>query len=966
MILPPALASGINNALSMRITASKFDYKQRDDQKTAVLQKLRQLLTEAHARMERGQADLTAALGDRAELVERERAASERCQELEKLAATLESDTGRLKNLARKVQKSYVDTKAALMQRESELSSATTNLTVLETRLAELSGARTDSSQRLRDTESQLAATRDKLRSEEEAASALRAQLAEKDAELSRTLAMFSTAQGFHQDSAAKLQAQVQELTEGKHQAELDLRDCKAELANLRASLQSTKDTLSSASTDRATLLSDRDAATKAVATLQVQLDDLRARYAETAAQLQAVQSELSATAAALAVEKEGREHESRGKGEAQERAVSLHNEIIQVKEQLMAALTETSAVRQELARAKEDWSAQREALKDSLAAEKDKMQQRMTAAEDKWAAERASIEERTTAERCRFETEAKVVREELRQVRESRDGLIKAAAEKDMELERVTVEAMALRRNVGTTQEASLETICALELENKRLQTQVSSKEELLNRLEEHEQTIKDLRAQMAAGEVMRRRMHNQIQELKGNIRVLGRVRPFLPHDAETEYSTLECCADEKSIRCHTERSEKPYAFTFDRVMPPTATQAHVFEEVAHLVQSALDGYNVCLFSYGQTGSGKTHTMSGGRGADAGIIPRSVAKIIETVAQYKQQGWSYTLEAAFSEIYNDKLIDLLNDNGQDVALDIRRENNRTSVPGLTRVPISSCEAVDKLVAQANRNRSTATTDMNERSSRSHLVFTMYLKGVNHEQRVQLEGTLNLCDLAGSERLDRSRVVGDRLKETQAINKSLSSLSDVFIALSKGSPHVPFRNSRLTYLLQDCFAGDGKTMMVVNLSPTTASASESLCSLRFASTVSQVHLGTAKKHIQKTSGDTNTYDESTPMTDDAPEDLDTTASFSAPASAAAAAAATAGGAATGGAVAAAAAAAPFRKRALAQTGPSYAAPTSRVRTGAAAAASAGAAAGSRAGTAVGTSGIKRPVMAARK
>jgi len=178
------------------------------------------------------------------------------------------------------------------------------------------------------------------------------------------------------------------------------------------------------------------------------------------------------------------------------------------------------------------------------------------------------------------------------------------------------------------------------------------------------------------------------------------------------------------------------------------------------------------------------------------------VAKILESAQSYNQQGWTYSMEAAFSEIYNDKLIDLLNDNGQDCALEIRRENNRTYVPGLTRTAVTSAAALDSLMARANKNRSTATTDMNERSSRSHLIFTLYLHGRNEEQRVELKGTLNLCDLAGSERLDRSKVAGDRLKETQAINKSLSALSDVFIALSKGAPHVPFRNSKLTYFLQ--------------------------------------------------------------------------------------------------------------------------------------------------------------------
>lgn len=204
---------------------------------------------------------------------------------------------------------------------------------------------------------------------------------------------------------------------------------------------------------------------------------------------------------------------------------------------------------------------------------------------------------------------------EELRLIRESRESLLRSSSEKDLEFERLTMEASTLRRNVGATQEASMATICALELENKRLQTQLADKADLLAKIEDQEKLVSDLRAQMYTGEHMRRKMHNQIQELKGNIRVLGRIRPFLGHDSESEYRTLDCSADEKSVKIYTDRSEKPYAFTFDRILPPGSSQVQVFDEVSQLVQSALDGYHVCLFSYGQTGSGKTHTMSGGRG---------------------------------------------------------------------------------------------------------------------------------------------------------------------------------------------------------------------------------------------------------------------------------------------------------------------------------------------------------------
>jgi hypothetical protein len=169
------------------------------------------------------------------------------------------------------------------------------------------------------------------------------------------------------------------------------------------------------------------------------------------------------------------------------------------------------------------------------------------------------------------------------------------------------------------------------------------------------------------------------------------------------------------------------------------------------------------------------------------------------------------------------------------------------AVPGLTRIPIPDEAAVDAVLARAAKRRSVAATSMNAQSSRSHAVFTLHLRGEHRGRGVALRGALHLVDLAGSERLDRSGAEGDRKRETAAINKSLSCLADVFTALGRKAPHIPFRNSRLTTLLAPCFRGDGKTLMLVNVSPTEASAFETLCSLRFAATVAQVELGRTRK-----------------------------------------------------------------------------------------------------------------------
>ncbi|KAJ3025919.1 UNVERIFIED_CONTAM: hypothetical protein HDU68_006504 [Siphonaria sp. JEL0065] len=173
-------------------------------------------------------------------------------------------------------------------------------------------------------------------------------------------------------------------------------------------------------------------------------------------------------------------------------------------------------------------------------------------------------------------------------------------------------------------------------------------------------------------------------------------------------------------------------------------------------------------------------------------------------------------------------------------------------------VPVTSGKEVHSLLKKAQTNRAVAATNSNEHSSRSHSVFTLRLTGHNSLTEESCEGVLNLIDLAGSERLSSSGSTGDRLKETQAINKSLSSLGDVIYALGNKEQHVPYRNSKLTYLLQNSLGGNSKTLMFVNVSPNAASMSESLCSLRFATKVNSCQIGTAKA-VKKTTLDNSEW-----------------------------------------------------------------------------------------------------------
>ncbi|KAA8523740.1 hypothetical protein F0562_010163 [Nyssa sinensis] len=389
------------------------------------------------------------------------------------------------------------------------------------------------------------------------------------------------------------------------------------------------------------------------------------------------------------------------------------------------------------------------------------------------------------------------------------------------------------------------------LTIAENKLQMSDLSSVETRTEFEEQKKVFLNLQSRLAdaelkiiEGEKLRKKLHNTILELKGNIRVL-------------------CRHIGRGIDLM--QNGQTHSFTFDQVFMPNASQEDVFVEISQLVQSALDGYKVCIFAYGQTGSGKTYTMMGRTGSpdQKGLIPRSLEQIFQTRQSLQSQGWKYEMQVSMLEIYNETIRDLLSANRS--CLDVSRTENgiasagkqyaikhdangNTHVSDLTIVDVHSSKEVTFLLDRAAQSRSVGKTQMNEQSSRSHFVFTLRISGVN-------DGVLNLIDLAGSERLSKSGSTGDRLKETQAINKSLSSLSDVIFALAKKEDHVPFRNSKLTYLLQPCLGGDSKTLMFVNVSPDPSSVGESLCSLRFAARVNACEIGIPRRQTNMRSSD---------------------------------------------------------------------------------------------------------------
>ncbi|AAB61066.1 Similar to kinesin; coded for by A. thaliana cDNA W43760 [Arabidopsis thaliana] len=345
-------------------------------------------------------------------------------------------------------------------------------------------------------------------------------------------------------------------------------------------------------------------------------------------------------------------------------------------------------------------------------------------------------------------------------------------------------------------------------------------------------------------------RKLYNLVQDLKGNIRVYCRVRPFLPGQESGGLSAVEDI-DEGTITIRVpskygKAGQKP--FMFNKVFGPSATQEEVFSDMQPLVRSVLDGYNVCIFAYGQTGSGKTFTMTGPKELteeSLGVNYRALADLF-LLSNQRKDTTSYEISVQMLEIYNEQIRN--------------NSHNGINVPEASLVPVSSTDDVIQLMDLGHMNRAVSSTAMNDRSSRSHSCVTVHVQGRDLTSGSILHGSMHLVDLAGSERVDKSEVTGDRLKEAQHINKSLSALGDVISSLSQKTSHVPYRNSKLTQLLQDSLAthlnliqqfstlsgGSAKTLMFVHISPEPDTLGETISTLKFAERVGSVELGAAR------------------------------------------------------------------------------------------------------------------------
>ncbi|KAK9826954.1 hypothetical protein WJX74_001558 [Apatococcus lobatus] len=418
-----------------------------------------------------------------------------------------------------------------------------------------------------------------------------------------------------------------------------------------------------------------------------------------------------------------------------------------------------------------------------------------------------------------------------------------------------------ALQKSQDDTRQAEnsrIESEAALQSVVKELQSELTEQQQMWWRLEAD---CRNLSTLLAQANHEKRMLINQLLDLKGSIRVICRIRPLMSSDALTaatsSSSILEIPTPDTLILA-PDRTERTL-YDFDRVIGPSEGQEEVFNEARSLVDSVVEGYNVCMLFFGPTGSGKTYTMSG-RPGDLGMAANALSHLFR-VAKEVDSKQQVRLSASMLEIYNEQINDLLlAQNQQAPKLDIKESSAGVEVPGLTIKPMAGMQEAEAIMQRGKAARASSGP---EGATRSHLVLTIYVTCTHRSTEASSTGKLHLVDLAGSERIAKGAASAERTKEAQAIHKSLTALGDVMQALQQKSSHVPFRNSKLTRLLEDSVGFNSRTMVVLTCSPAAEDAAETRSTLEFGlkarktETLSRQGSTSPKRHFLKALRSTN-------------------------------------------------------------------------------------------------------------
>ena len=332
--------------------------------------------------------------------------------------------------------------------------------------------------------------------------------------------------------------------------------------------------------------------------------------------------------------------------------------------------------------------------------------------------------------------------------------------------------------------------------------------------------------------------------------VEVIIRVRPLSQRETNNNVKNI-ILVDKNKLNLINPEDNKSKDFQYDHIYDRETNQQDIYNNVGKkIIDHAFNGYNCCIFAYGISGSGKTHTIMG-YNSDPGLIPRISQSLFEQQIQRNllNNNMQFKIDISYFEIYSEKIRDLLSSNKSDTIPQIREHPEfGPYVEGLTSININSALLIKKLIEQGNKERTIASTLLNDRSSRSHAILTIIFTQINTLDGTETTSKINIVDLAGSEKISLSGVKGVNLKEAININASLSALGLVISRLAENSnkgivsdnknkkidSHIPFRDSILTWILKESLGGNSKTYMIANVSPASIHYNENLNTLRYA------------------------------------------------------------------------------------------------------------------------------------
>merc|ERR1711998_364045 len=426
-----------------------------------------------------------------------------------------------------------------------------------------------------------------------------------------------------------------------------------------------------------------------------------------------------------------------------------------------------------------------------------------------------------------------KAAEEEIAGLKEKLESSEKSVVEQQQQQVRLEEELDQTKLQLGESAKVVEELESAKERELEAIRQMEEAMRQMEDATAKSEQSWADLKKEQA----LRKKLHNIVEDMKGKVRVFARCRPMSASELARGDKTVVNMPDMTSIAVTTANGE-PREFSFDSVFGPEESQDHVFEDVESLLESVLDGYNVCILAYGQTGSGKTWTMTG-IPENPGLTPRAINTLFHRIQEMANLA-DVSVQSYFLELYNNELCDLYfklkHPRAQPQKLEVKLDRDKmVFVKGANVLDVHSAEDLTSLFDRANAQRHVGATAMNSESSRSHSIFSLIVQVTHRTTGKTSTGKLSLIDLAGSERASKTGATKEQLKEAASINSSLSVLGDVINALSTGSGHVPYRNNKLTQLMQDSLGGNAKTLMFVNVSPADYNTDETIGSLNYAS-----------------------------------------------------------------------------------------------------------------------------------